>query len=405
MQSRLCLLLCAALAGCRPPDLPPESRWLDLGTVLTAGAEGEWDHILWGAWTLSVVKKDGRFLLYYQGARNYSEAYGTVTYRTIGVASSEDGIRFTKHAANPVLDWSPRGGIEEGAVCGTAALDGGSVVMFYGANEEISATEVNASIRWASSVDGLHFEDHGVVLRHDDPSVWGFGDELFPIAAMRSDQDWLLFYTSNGTAHARTLGVARGTQPGKLTDTAAVRAGRRPVRAWGAGSVLQSPDGSQLLVLNDLGNFVMEARRLSLAAPHRLPLLARSYRLADAHQAAVFLDEASGTWLMYYRSADRIGLKVAPVGEPDHTPPGAPDLVSAAYTDQGAVEIRWQEAHDPDTGVANYRIFRNGLLIGTSLHPRFTDQSPRLATAVYRVRAVNRHGAEGPASLPASPER
>lgn len=272
-------------------------------------------------------------------------------------------------------------------MCGTAVLDGGSVVMFHGANEEISANEVNASIRWAKSDDGLNFEDRGVVLRHDDPSVWGFGDELFPVAALRSDHGWLLFYTSNGTAQARTLGVARGTQPAGLADTAAVRAGRRPVRAWGAGSVLQAPDGSALLVVNDLSNFVMEARRLSLSAPHRLPLLAKSDSLADAHQAAVFLDQPSGTWLMHYRGADRIGLKVAPAGEPDRTPPGAPALVHARYTDQRTVEIRWQEADDPDSGVATYRAYRNGLLIGASLQPYFPDPSPGLSRRPSTVSA------------------
>ncbi len=70
--------------------------------VLDVGAPGTWD----GRWldTPAIVKCPGGYKLYYYGDSQ------SVAFSAIGMASSTDGINFTKHPANPVL--------EKGAVAG-----------------------------------------------------------------------------------------------------------------------------------------------------------------------------------------------------------------------------------------------------------------------------------------------
>ncbi len=70
--------------------------------VLDVGAAGTWD----GRWldTPAIVKCPGGYKLYY-----YADSH-SVAFSAIGMASSTDGINFTKHPANPVM--------EKGAVAG-----------------------------------------------------------------------------------------------------------------------------------------------------------------------------------------------------------------------------------------------------------------------------------------------
>ena len=176
------------LPGCAPASLeqyassiPERSDWTDCGPVLEPGQPGEWDLYLWGGFAASVVKRGGTYFLYYQGSDGYDERDGTVTNRAIGVATSPDGLHFTKHPQNPVLRFSPTGNHEEGAVSSAVVVDGPMVVMSYGANTWTGRDQVSADARLATSADGVRFTDHGVILDHADRQVWGYGDEIFPV--------------------------------------------------------------------------------------------------------------------------------------------------------------------------------------------------------------------------------
>ncbi|MCG3155713.1 MAG: hypothetical protein DKINENOH_02321 [bacterium] len=65
--------------------------------VLQVGAPGEWDD--YGVWPNSgVVRSDGVFYLLYSAASNQNTSRGA-----IGLATSADGVHWTKHQGNPVL--------------------------------------------------------------------------------------------------------------------------------------------------------------------------------------------------------------------------------------------------------------------------------------------------------------
>lgn len=333
--SLLSLLTCP-LSGCRPSSdqllsnveisIPAQSDWVDHGTIFYQGEQGEWDHYLYGGFTNTVVKKDGIYFLYYQGASDYrSEFDETVLWRAIGVATSPDGKNFTKYAGNPVLTWFPNEEGEEGAVSGGVTLDeDGEIVLFYGANTAVNPTTVNADGRLATSQDGLNFTDQGVVLDHRDGAIWGSGDELFPIMAIQNQGEWLVYYIPNGSFQNGKLGLLKGSTPQQLTESSPVRSGISTIPVWGTGGFAKVGEDIFAIVLNNLREKKIEIRLLSLSTPQIISTPVVTYQFDDVSQATIWLDEEKRTWFMFYQGAGRYGVKLAPIEEPYLTQPTAP---------------------------------------------------------------------------------
>ena len=411
----LLLVLVLSLVGCASYvfslradthlPIPVQSDWTDHGLILKAGALGEWDYQLFGGFTATAVKKNGIYYLYYQGARGYrTTGDETVTWRAIGVATSSDGINFIKSSNNPIITWFPNDNGEEGAVSGGATLDGnGEIVLYYGANTEQSATLVNADGRLATSVEGLNFTDRGVVLDHKDGSVWGSGDELFPIIAFHDAGQWFVYYIPNGTLQRRQLGVAWGNSRDDLTNSSGARSGFRAIPVWGTGGYAKISPQTYALFLNDVTKSKIEVRIVSLNAPNTLSTPVVTYQFEEVRQATVFLDSETNTWFMYYRNADQsgYGVKLAPAGEPDTTPPTAPASVTAKPVRDRRIDLTWSSATDSETGIVSYKMFRDGMHIATVKGWRFSDTGLLEQTKhSYEVSAINYHGVEGPRSAP-----
>ncbi len=321
----LLLLTLPLLHACKPEvhssdvAIPKQADWLECGPIFYAGTEGEWDYYLWGGFTSTVVKKDGVFYLYYQGSNGYNDVEHTVTWRSIGVATSSDGFNFTKYAENPVLTWFPENNFEEGAVSGGAFLDDtGEIAIYYGANRWIGGGKVNANGRLATSSDGFTFTDQGVVLNFADSSVWGSGDELFPVIGFQDNGRYFAYYIPNGVLQKGKLGAAWGNNRDNLANTVAARSARRTISAWGPGSFAKIGPDTYALFLNDVyatHGPTLEVRTVSLDDPANLSAPVQTYRFADVWEAIVFLDNETDRWFMYYRSADHefYGVKVASI--------------------------------------------------------------------------------------------
>jgi hypothetical protein len=296
-----------------PSWIPRQEDWVDHGTIFEAGEPGEWDHILWGGFAFSVIKIDGTYFLYYQGSSEYSNEEETVMWRSIGVATSSDGIHFTKYANNPILTWFPNNSLEEGAVSSAVTVDNdGRIYLFYGANTEETSSTVNADARVAVSTDGILFTDNGLVLDHTDRSVWGSGDELFPVAVIQEQDQWIVYYIPNGTLQSGRLGVATGNQYNNLQQTSEVKAGRSGIKAWGTAGQVKLNSGDYALVINNVREKRTEIRQVSIMSPNILSEPITVYQYNETQQIALLYDEQKEIWFMYYRAHDdRYGVKTA----------------------------------------------------------------------------------------------
>jgi hypothetical protein len=81
------------------------------------------------------------------------------------------------------------------------------------------STSVDSDGMVATSVDGFEFTVLGDVLDSRDGSVWGNGDELFPVGAFRDDETWYVYYVYKGDVGDWDLGLASGPSVTDLVDT------------------------------------------------------------------------------------------------------------------------------------------------------------------------------------------
>jgi len=388
-----------------PGKFPSETGWTDLGPIFEAGETGEWDRYLWGGFAAAILKKGETYFLYYQGSSSYRYAFDeTVCGRAIGVATSRDGINFEKFEGNPVITWAPNEECEEGAASLALATDhDGDILAFYGANTALDDIEVNADARLARSSDGLSFHDEGVVLDHKDNTLWGSGDELFPIAVALTDGMWMLYYLPNKKGFSRQLGVAWGNSPLELEHSSAVtKPTQETVNMWGTGSHIRFIPRADTLMLFDTQKDKLQAWSISLDSPQQLGGLLARYTLEDAVHAVVMLDKKRNTWFLYYQMKNMYRVKVAPYGEHDESGPSPPAVVKGVRANPTRIELSWLPATDPETGVAAYNIYRNGALVSSVTGTAFADAVFEHTTSSYEISAVNLHGVEGPRSIPVS---
>jgi chitodextrinase len=94
---------------------------------------------------------------------------------------------------------------------------------------------------------------------------------------------------------------------------------------------------------------------------------------------------------------------VAIVTTLDDTPPTTPlDLVAVAVG-SGRIDLTWSASEDAQSGVAGYRVYRDGTEIGTAAAAAYQDEGLSSATTYeYRVSAANGDGLESGLSDPSS---
>jgi len=146
--------------------------------VLSPGPPGAWDeHIRERMW---VIHDDGRFLAWYGGWKgNYDKKTPNLVH--LGFATSEDGIRWTKHPKNPVFDqrW-----VED--VCVVKLRD---TYYLYGEDE----TENKTAIHLLTSTDGVQWTARGNVLQKTAGSDWEGGWVGTPLV-WRELNPWYMLY-------------------------------------------------------------------------------------------------------------------------------------------------------------------------------------------------------------------
>lgn len=85
----------------------------------------------------------------------------------------------------------------------------------------------------------------------------------------------------------------------------------------------------------------------------------------------------------------------------DVTPPTTPTNVAAVVAGSGRIDVSWTAATDPETGIGEYRVYRDDVFYATASGTTYSDLAavPGISYS-YRVSAVNGGGTEGPQSAP-----
>lgn len=82
----------------------PEGPWtVDAQPVLTQGRKGAWDGRFIGS--ASVVKTEDGYRMYYVGAGDFANGVFTEEHQNVGMATSPDGVVWTKHNDEKTLDY------------------------------------------------------------------------------------------------------------------------------------------------------------------------------------------------------------------------------------------------------------------------------------------------------------
>lgn len=313
-----------AVFGATLPEvaIPGQSDWTERGVVLRSGPSGSWDARVYGQISpCTVVKKDGVFYLYYVGASGNRGTDGGPKNRALGIATSTDGIHFTKYSGNPIITHQPSGNAEEGVFsAGATAGNDDRVLLYYGAiwAENASTEEVHCHVALAGSGDGKSFKDYGYILSWNDPSVWGYGDEIFPLGAYYADGRYNVYYGAKGRMGAWKLGVATGSYEERLTHSRAVLTEGQIV--GGCDPVFICENRIALFVVHDFEENYIEVRTADVVTPERLSDPVETYRMFPPRyrHTAVYLDRDQKKWFMYQatdRASDgnHIVAKTAPM--------------------------------------------------------------------------------------------
>ena len=293
--------------------IPSPSEWTDRGTAISPGSG--WDKRLSGMLSpVGMVKKNSIYYLYYIGADGNRSTDGGPRNRKLGVATSQNGIDFTKYSGNPVLTYQPHNNPEEGVFSGGVTLaSDGTFVLYYGGMRAPNSTSesVDGQIRLAESSNGFLFTDRGEIVSPNNSSVWGHGDEIFPSGVFTTNHQWHVYYTAKGSGIDWGLGLASGRSRTSLPNT----------QATGGG--LHSTNGGSPIFLDrhKLAVFVLfrndhriEVRTTTVSSPQNLSSLARTYHFGELEDHfTIALDKEADTWFMYYYNNNSIKVKTAPV--------------------------------------------------------------------------------------------
>jgi len=296
-------------------DIPDANSWTENGIVLTGGSNGSWDVNISGAISPSaIVKKDGTYYLYYVGADGIRSTDGGPRHRAMGVATSTDGINFTKYSGNPILTYLPNNNEEEGLFSAGAMLDdNGEILLYYSACEAADSRSEQVSCHGflATSTDGLNFSDQGIVLNYKDSSVWGSGDELFPVGAFKDNGTYYLYYIAKGSGVSWGLGVASGTSKTNLSTTKAVTpAGDRVAGGINLTRLSANQIALFLVRWDSRSNWYTEARTVSTADPSSMTAAKVRYNFSNTLHTMFYFDTDKNKWFMYYLNNSQTEVRV-----------------------------------------------------------------------------------------------
>lgn len=124
------VILCFSMFSILAPRVKAQSNWIKYANnpVLDLGSSESWDDL--SVWDPSVLYDGATYKMYYDGTPSSGQ------YIKIGLATSADGITWTKHVGNPILSTGPPGSWDNLQVSDPCVLSNGSMyLMYYSGND------------------------------------------------------------------------------------------------------------------------------------------------------------------------------------------------------------------------------------------------------------------------------
>ncbi|MBB6678786.1 hypothetical protein H4Q31_15960 [Cohnella lubricantis] len=166
--------------------------------VLQRGEPGEWDSV--DLLNPSVIKKGNTYYNYYSG-------YNGEVWQT-GLATSVDGVHWSKYEGNPVLKLSDRGLWDDSYIAanGSAIEIDNNVYYYY---QGASSTDNKATVGLATSDDWLRFDkESNPVLTTGPDHTWDSMGVADPYVIKHKDF-YYMYYLGMDEMSVQRLGVAR----------------------------------------------------------------------------------------------------------------------------------------------------------------------------------------------------
>lgn len=230
--------------------------------------------------------------MYYSGYKSAAPHYD----RAIGRATSSDGITWSKDAGNPILSAGASGtwddfGVQLGNVIKRGTND---YIMYYsGVNEDWDAWAIGI----ATSTDGVVWTKHGSnpVLSYTDFNVGGNNIISFPYVIKASNGMWYMLLS--GTHGTDFFGIFAANSPDGITWTP-MNSGNRVMAptggAWDDDNIEMSQiiedDGAFYAIYNGNDNSALGQHKMGIASS--LDLISWKKSLANPF----FSPGTSGAW-------------------------------------------------------------------------------------------------------------
>jgi hypothetical protein len=280
------------------PLVPNKGDWSPIAKAISPNpSPGTWDHILWGAASPStMVKFNGTYFLYYIGGEGDTgnPEYNPIR-RSLGVATSSNGIQFTKYGSNPVITYTTTGGavVEEGVGGATAIVVGSTIHLYYAAIRSTGGEVVDLDVRYRKSTDGYNFTNDTLIYRSS-------GDEYIPTGVTYNGSAWSVYIKGPLTNGKGPLSRLSGTSPVSLPNKTSVTS-----TTFGGGGNANYISSNVFVVHLDRRESTedrFQVRTLNTGSPDAIsePLFSYTFgNFNDHHTPATFKDDASGKWFMY----------------------------------------------------------------------------------------------------------
>jgi predicted GH43/DUF377 family glycosyl hydrolase len=202
-------------------------NWREFPTnpVLMEGGDGEWDR--GGVETPFVLKEGGSYWIWYGG---YDKRRQPPMGMSIGLATSPDGVSWTKSPANPVLSPGPPGSWDDGWVESPTVVKTkeGFYMWYSGVNRS-----QEYRIGLATSEDGIHWVKHrsNPVLSPDPAHPWESGVVYAPSVLREGNQFRMWYVGLNASTFMNAIRLGMATSPDGIVWT---RSTHNPVLGLGA---------------------------------------------------------------------------------------------------------------------------------------------------------------------------